>query len=95
MRKKSGLSKLLGGIKLKTNEYFTTDAIEIHSNTSAIITGCRKLTEYGKTRIVLRFREYDLVISGEGLEPEGLINGQMAVKGFITGVTYEFDQSDN
>ena len=92
MKRKGKLSKKLGGFKLKVNEYFTLDAIEIHSNTHAIITGCRKLTEYGKTRVVLRFRDYDIVITGEDLEPEGLINGQMALSGFITGVTYEFDK---
>ena len=64
------------------------DMIEIRSNSYALISGCRKLTEYSKERIALSFRKMNVVITGEDLEPESLINGQMALKGLIREVIY-------
>ena len=74
-----------------SSDLFSDDEVEIHSNKFALITGCRKLKEYSATRIVLSFKKMSLEIEGEGLEPDSLINGEMAVTGTIKGVKFIVD----
>lgn len=69
-------------------DIMSDDQMEIHSNRLALITGCKKLTEYSREKVSLSFKNMDVEITGEELEPESLINGQMALRGIIRGVTY-------
>ena len=78
-------------LKSVCDEVLSDDEIEIHSNSLALISGCRRLTEYTKHKITLTMKDMTVTISGEDLEPESLINGRMAVRGFICEVKYECD----
>ena len=69
-------------------DIMSDDQMEIHSNRLALITGCKKLTEYSREKVSLSFKNMDVEITGEELEPESLINGQMALRGIIRGVKY-------
>ena len=87
----SGNKKLRGIVKRAKDlavSISSDDEIEIHSNRLALITGCKKLTEYSREKLSLSFGKMDVEITGEELEPESLINGQMALRGIIRGVTY-------
>ena len=87
----SGNKKLRGIVKRAKDlavSISSDDEIEIHSNRLALITGCKKLTEYSREKVSLSFGKMDVEITGEELEPESLINGQMALRGIIRGVTY-------
>jgi len=46
------------------------------------------LSEYNENKITLEMHKMTLVIVGERLEPESLINGQMALRGIIKGVSF-------
>ena len=87
----SKLRKLTARLKAATDEISTDEEIEIHSNRLALISGCRRLTEYNKNSITLEMKDMTVIISGEDLEPESLINGKMAIRGFIAEVKYECD----
>ena len=87
----SGNKKMRGIVKRAkdlTINITSDDQIEIHSNRLALITGCKKLTEYSREKVSLSFKNMNVEITGEELEPESLINGQMALRGIIRGVTY-------
>ncbi|MBQ7714758.1 MAG: YabP/YqfC family sporulation protein [Clostridia bacterium] len=80
-------------IKSACRDVFSDDMIEIHYDRLALITGCRKIKEYSKSRISLQFDKRRAVIEGIGLVPESLVNGQMAVSGIIQKVVFEDDQT--
>lgn len=88
----SSENKRIRGIVKRAKDLATDimsdDQMEIHSNRLALITGCKKLTEYSREKVSLSFKNMDVEITGEELEPESLINGQMALRGIIRGVTY-------
>ncbi len=87
----SGNKRIRGIVKRAKDlatDIMSDDQIEIHSNRLALITGCKKLTEYSREKVSLSFKNMDVEITGEELEPESLINGQMALRGIIRGVTY-------
>ena len=87
-RNKSKFTGLLNKAKYLASDLTYDDQIEIHSNRYVLITGCRKLTEYSKEKVSLSFKDMDVEITGYELEPESLLNGQMALKGVIRGVNY-------
>ncbi len=72
-------------------EAFSDDMIEIHYDRLALITGCRRITEYSDSRLRLQFKNRSAIIEGTCLVPESLVNGQMAVKGNISRVVFEND----
>ncbi len=87
----SGNKRIRGIVKRAKDlatDIMSDDQMEIHSNRLALITGCKKLTEYSREKVSLSFKNMDVEITGEELEPESLINGQMALRGIIRGVTY-------
>ena len=88
MQYKNGKTTFFKRAKFLASNMFSDDQIEIHSNNYALITGCKKLTEYSKEKVTLSFRKMKMEITGEDLEPESLINGQMALKGHILEVRY-------
>lgn len=81
-------SGILKSLKRISNDIFSDDTVEIHSGSLVYVTGCKKLKEYSKDQIKLSFKKYELVIEGEDLEPESLINGQISVRGTIKGVSF-------
>ena len=83
--KRSGFLKRIKNI---ANDIFSDDSIEIYSGTYALVSGCKKLKEYTKEKIVLSFKNSELMICGNDLEPESLINGQISVRGEIKEVKY-------
>ena len=87
-RNNRNLSDVFNRVKHMALDMFSDDQIEIHSNTYALITGCKKLTEYNREKVSLSFRDKRVEITGADLEAESLINGQMALKGTIRGVNY-------
>ncbi len=88
MSSKRGLSKLFDRAKRLSTELFGDDLIEIRSNNCALISGCRKMTDYNSNKVSMSFKNMRVEITGEGLEPESLLNGQMALKGVIKEVRY-------
>ena len=87
----SGNKRIRGIVKRAKDlatDIMSDDQMEIHSNRLALITGCKKLTEYSREKVSLSFKNMDVEITGEELEPESLINGQMALRGIIRGVKY-------
>ncbi len=87
-QKKNKLSSIIYKTKSIASGMFTDDQVEIISNRYALISGCKKLTEYSSEKIALSFRDMKIEIKGKDLEPESLLNGQMAVKGLIHEVIY-------
>ena len=85
---KRGISDIIREIKNTGDEFVSDDMIEIHSDKLALISGCVRITEYSSEKLSLSFRNKTVTLYGSRLEPESLINGQMAVKGTIRGVTY-------
>lgn len=75
-------------IKNIANDIFSDDSIEIYSGTYALVSGCKKLKEYTREKIVLSFKDADLILLGRDLEPESLINGQISIQGEIKEVKY-------
>ncbi|MBQ7669513.1 MAG: YabP/YqfC family sporulation protein [Clostridia bacterium] len=86
--KRWGKSRLVKRIKNIANDIFSDDTIEIYSGAYALVSGCKKLKEYTKEKIVLSFKNSELMISGNDLEPESLINGQISIQGEIKEVKY-------
>ena len=91
---KNRIKKLITKAKDSAMGLLSDDTLEIHSNKIALISGSRKLKEYKDDRIVLEFRSMILIIEGDCLVPESLINGQMSVKGKISALRYEYDQKN-
>ncbi len=89
--KAEGLKGFLKKIKDASSSLITEDEVEIFSNRYALISGCRKLTEYSDSKITLSMSGMTLTVVGECLEPESLINGRMAIRGIIKEVLYERD----
>jgi len=85
---KSRIRDILSKAKASLYGTFSDVSIELYSNTTAFVTGCTRLKEYSHERISLDFKRISVVIEGEYLEPESLINGQMAIKGIIREVRY-------
>lgn len=83
---KNKLTAFKEQIRIAENELFSDDRIEIISDRSLTVNGCRKIVEYGKESIVLRLRGVTVSVSGEDLRPESLINGEIAVRGKIKRV---------
>ena len=86
-----GIKRFIKKFKDVSADLISDEEIEIHSNRFALISGCKKLTEYSENRITLSMRDMTLTVTGEDLEPESLINGKMAIKGIIKEVRYECD----
>ncbi len=82
------LKDVMKSAKDLASDVFSDDLIEITSNRYAIIGGCVRLTEYNGSVIRISFRDMTVEFLGEDLEPESLINGQMALRGVIREVRY-------
>ena len=85
----SRLEKLINKAKNYGSYVMHGIIVEIHSNNFALISGCARLVDYKSDRIVIDLGTMTLEIEGMDLEPESLVNGQMAVKGCIAAVKYE------
>lgn len=89
--RKDGAKRFIRRFTDLSTELVSDDEVEIHSNRYALISGCKKLTEYSDSKITIVMRGMTLTVTGEYLEPESLINGKMAIKGIIKEVRYECD----
>ena len=92
VKKKMSAREVFRRFKDSVAETVASDCIEIHSDSLALISGCRTITEYSKEFLKLKLGNLTVIIEGEELEPESLINGQMAVSGIIKGVKYIADR---
>ncbi len=52
------------------------------------ITGCRKIKDYSKEKIVLECCDCTAILSGHELTVENLLNGQMSVVGKIESLEF-------
>ncbi len=86
-----GFKRFKRKIKDVSCELLSDAEVEIHSDRFALISGCRKLTEYSEERITLEMKDMTLTVIGEYLEPQSLINGKMEINGVIKEVRYERD----
>ena len=86
--KKNFVTKIRDGAKRIKKDLTSDEMIEIHSNTLALISGCRKISEYTDEHLTLIFKNFTLSITGRDLVPESLINGQMSLRGEIVEVRY-------
>ena len=93
--KKNKIPALFNKARSLASDLMRDDQIEIHSNNFALITGCRKLTEYNKNKVALSFRNMDVEITGNELEADSLLNGQMSLTGSICEVRYIDNKKDN
>ncbi|MBR6918209.1 MAG: YabP/YqfC family sporulation protein [Clostridia bacterium] len=84
----SKFKKLINKAKYAASCVTYGEMIELHSDRLALISGCRRLCDYKKEKIVLELKNMNVEFVGEDLEPESLINGEMAIKGIIREVKY-------
>ena len=92
MGNRSGfLSRIRDRAERMRKNALSDEAIELHSNTLALISGCLKISEYSDTALEMAFRDHNVRITGRDLAPESLINGEMA----LTGTIYEVKYVDN
>lgn len=70
---------------------FSDTAVEIWSNSTMYISGCKKILDYNSRTIKLKCRGMTVTIEGEKLLIEVLVNSQISVKGVIKEVKYTDD----
>ena len=89
MKNKKSLTSRIRDRAEKIKMDLVSDAqIELHSNRFALISGCKKITEYSDEYLSMVFDDFSVSVSGRDLVPECLINGQMSLRGEINEVKY-------
>lgn len=78
--------------KLKeANGLFSDTVLEIHPAGAMFITGCKKITKYDGKEVELSFSDCRVLICGDRLGIENLVNGQISVTGKIRTVEIKND----
>lgn len=60
--------------------------IEIVSNTTVKINGCRRIIDYSSDKVILSMKEYDLTVIGRGLTLSSYGENTAAVSGEIMSI---------
>lgn len=84
MKKRS--NSFLKGIR--NLNFFVETRFETVPFKGIYITGCRKIKDYGKEKIVLECYGCTATVTGKDLKIENLLNGQMSVVGYITSTEF-------
>lgn len=79
---------ILQKLREEDNTLFLDTVIEIHNSSCVYITGCDRIKDYNAGCIKLSCRGGAVVISGEHLRVEGLVNSQISISGKLVGVEF-------
>ncbi|MEG1581988.1 MAG: YabP/YqfC family sporulation protein [Clostridia bacterium] len=78
--KTSGLDEINDGLNLKIFHL---------SNRLVCIEGFKKLIELTDEKIVVKYKKYNVVVTGKNLLIRNLTKGEIVITGYIFGVNYE------
>ena len=67
----------------------SASAVTLTSDCEALVTGCRRVREYGRGRVVMSLCDCELTVEGEDLTMKTFFGNQILICGRITGVNYE------
>lgn len=81
-------TSLLEKFREEDSSLFLDMVIEIHNSSCMYVTGCERIKDYSPACIRLACVDGDVVISGERLRVEGLVNSQISISGRISGVSF-------
>ena len=61
-----------------------TSAVTLTSDREALVTGCRRIKEYDRCRVVLALCDCEITVTGEGLTMKTFFANQVQICGRIT-----------
>lgn len=81
--KKEERLKLISRIREKDIGLLLNTVIEIHNSSCVLISGCDRIVDYKPNEIKLSSSKGIVIIKGERLRLEGLVNSQISIIGKI------------
>ena len=89
---KDRVNRLIESIRKSGREILSKTAVEIHCYGNTYVTGCKKITVYTKEKIEMICSDSKVTVHGSSLELDNLINGQIAVRGKVKAVNFDYDK---
>lgn len=85
LRKKAG-RRLAGFFDLPGEIFPRASTASLTSDRELLVTGCRRICEYGLDRVVLALTDVELTVCGEGLTMRAFFGSQIEIRGRIKSI---------